>query len=130
MDGTIRSKEDPEYERKAQQYNMLTTMFATDHRDWKDNVKHWKANKYRMFEKLLQHFPKDFFQRLKSNGMYNAVNYSKDFIALITIIRDVPHQHDDTTRGTMALVTSDMDIYTTFMTSEDDTEEFMLRLTL
>ena len=64
-DGTIRSEEYPEYISKAQRYRMLTTMFATDHRKWKDNVKHWKANKSRMFAILLQHFPKDLTQRLK-----------------------------------------------------------------
>ena len=40
------------------------------------------------------------------------------------MISDVGHQHNDTTQGTMALVTSDLDLYTTFITSEDDTEEF------
>ena len=49
------------------------------------------------------------------------MNGSKDVIALITIIRDMAHQNDDTIQVTMALVTSDLDIYTTFMTIEDDT---------
>ena len=48
-DGNINTEEDPEYESKSQQYKMLTTMFATYHREWKDNAKHWKANKSRMF---------------------------------------------------------------------------------
>ena len=38
------------------------------------------------------------------------------------MICDVDHQYDDTTQGTMALVTIDLDLYTMFMTSEDDTE--------
>ena len=48
-DGNIKTKEDPEYKSKSQQYKMLTTTFATYHREWKDNAKHWKANKSRMF---------------------------------------------------------------------------------
>ena len=52
------------------------------------------------------------------------MNGSKYVIALITIIRDVAHQRDDTTQGTMALVTSNLSLYTTFMTSENDTKEF------
>ena len=122
-DGTIRSEEDPEYKSKAHRCKMLTTIFATDHREWKDNVKYWKANKSRMFAILIHHCLKDLMQRLKSNGMYEAVNNSKDGISLITIICYVAHQHDDTTQGTMALVTSDLSLYTTFMTSEYDTEE-------
>ena len=55
--------------------------------------------------------------------MYEAMNDSKDVIALITMIRDVAHQHDDTTQKTMALVTDELDFYTRFMNSEDDTEE-------
>ena len=69
MDVTIRSKEVPEYESKSQRYTILTSMFATDHREWKDIVKNWKANKSRMFAILLQHFPKDLTQRLKLNSM-------------------------------------------------------------
>ena len=52
------------------------------------------------------------------------MNDSKDVISLITMIRDVAHKHDDTAQVTMDLVTSDLALYTTFMTSEDDTEEF------
>ena len=61
-----------------------------------------------MFAILLQHSPKDLTQRLKLNGRYEAVNDIKDVISLITMIRDVAHQHADTTQGTMALVTSDL----------------------
>ena len=61
-------------------------MFSTDHIEWKDNLKHWKANKFRMFVILLQHCPKYLTQKLKSNGRYEAVNDRKDFIDLITMI--------------------------------------------
>ena len=123
-DGTINTKEYPEYESKSQRYKMLTTMFATDNREWKDNVEHWKENKSRMFAILIQHCPKDLTQSLKSTGRYEAVNYSKDVNYLIKMIRDVAHQYDDTTQGTMDLVKSNLALYTTFITSEDDTEEF------
>ena len=103
---------------------MLTTMFATDHREWKDNVKHWKAIKSLMFAILLQHCPRYLTQQIKSNGRYEDVNESKDAIALITMICDVAHQHDGTTQGTMALLTGNLSLYTTFITSEDDTEAF------
>ena len=96
-------------------------MFDTDHRDWKDNLKHWKTNQSRMFSILLQNFPKDLTQRLKLNGIYEAVNDSKDVISLINMICDVAHNRDDTTQGTMDLVTSDLVLYNTFMTDEDDT---------
>ena len=63
-------------------------------------------------------------QRIKSNGRYEAVNDIKDVIALITMIHGVVHQHYDNIQGTMALLTSNLALYTTFMTSEDDIEEF------
>ena len=40
------------------------------------------------------------------------------------MIRDVAHAHDDTTRGMMAIVSSDVSLYTTFMGSADDTDDF------
>ena len=48
--GTIQYEEDPEYVSKSHQCKMLTSIFATDHREWKDNAKHQKANKSRIFE--------------------------------------------------------------------------------
>jgi hypothetical protein len=44
-----------------------------------------------------------------------VTNLGKDVIALAKMICDVAHAHDDTTQGTMAIVASDMTLYTTFM---------------
>ena len=76
-----------------------------------------------MFAILLQDCSKDLTQRLKSHDRYEAVNDSQDGLSLITMIRDVDHHRDDTTQLTMALVTSDLTLYTTFMNSEDDTDD-------
>ena len=77
-----------------------------------------------MFAILLQHCPKDLMQRLKSNSKYHAVNDKKDVITLVTMIRDVAHAHDDTTQGTIAIVSRDVALYTTFIGSGDDTDDF------
>ena len=42
----------------------------------------------------------------------------------MTMICDVAHAQDDTTQGTMAIVSSDVALYTTFMSSSDDTDDF------
>ena len=99
-------------------------MYSCDHGEWKRSVRHWKDNKSRMFAILLQHCLKDLMQRLKSNNKYWKVNDKKDVISLVTMIRDVAHAHDDTTQDTMAIVSSDVALYTTFMSSTDDTDDF------
>ena len=58
------------------------------------------------------------------NCRYEDMNDSNDVIDLITLICDVAHQQDYTTQVTMALVMSNLALYTTFMTGEDDTEKF------
>ena len=63
--GTIKTEKDPEYEGKYQRYKVLTTMFATDHREWKYNAKNWKANKSHMLAILLLHCAKDLTPRIK-----------------------------------------------------------------
>ena len=40
-------------------------------------------------------------------------------IALTRMIRDVAHAHDDTKQGTMAIVASDMTLYTTYMSKAE-----------
>ena len=107
---------------------MLISRYACEHDEWKSSVKHWKDNKSRMFAILLQHCPKDLMKRLKSNSKYHAVNDKKDVITLVTMIRDVAHAHDDTTQGTMAIVSSDVALYTTFMSSADDTDDFYIQV--
>ena len=100
-------------------------MYFCDHDEWKHSVKHWKDNKSRIIAILLQHCQKDVMQRLKSNDKYWKVNDKKDVISLVTMIRDVAHAHDDTNQGTMAIVSSDVALYTIFMSSTDDTDDFL-----
>ena len=47
-----------------------------------------------------------------------------DVIALTKMIRDVAHTHDDTTQGTMAIVASDMTLYTTYMNKDETPAAF------
>ena len=77
-----------------------------------------------MFAILLQHCPKDLMQRLKSNDKYWEVNDKKDVITLVMLICGVAHVHDDTTQGTMDIVSSDVALYITFTSSTDTTDYF------
>ena len=59
-------------------------------------------------------------QRLKSKDRWLEANLGKDVISLTQMICDLAHLHDDTTQGTMAIVASDMALYTTY-TSKSET---------
>ena len=72
-----------------------------------------------MFVIILQHCPADLVQRLKSKDLWSVINLGKDVIALAKMIRDVAHAHDNAKQGTMAIVTSDMTLYTTFMSKTE-----------
>eukprot|EP00957_Ditylum_brightwellii_P018281 1377367-Ditylum_brightwellii.AAC.1 len=82
---------------------------------WSKNIKNWKNNCPCMFVIVLQHRPADLVQRLKSKDLWSATNLGKDIITLARMIRDVAHAHDDMTQGTMAIVASNIMLYTTFM---------------
>ena len=58
-------------------------------------------------------------QRLKSKDRWPDINIGKDVISLTRMIRDLAHAHDDTTQGTMAIVASDMALYTTYMSKSE-----------
>ena len=77
-----------------------------------------------MFAIGLQHCPVDLVQRLKSRELWSATNLAKDVIALTRMICDVVHVHDDTTQGTMAIVASDMTLYTTYMSKAETPAAF------
>ena len=47
-----------------------------------------------------------------------------DVIALTKMICDVAHAHDDTTQGTMAIVASDMTLYTSYMSKSETPASF------
>ena len=59
------------------------------------------------------------YRGLKSKDLWSVTNLGKDVIALAKMIPDVAHAHDDATQGTMAIVTSDMTLYTTFMSKAE-----------
>ena len=77
-----------------------------------------------MFAIVLQHCPEDLVQRLKSKDRWTTINTGKDVISLTRMIRDLAHAHDDTTQGTMAIVASDMALYTTYMSKSETPVSF------
>ena len=109
------SDADPAYEVNLMRYKMQISKYARNHDKWTKNVKNWKNNRSRMFAIVLQHCPVDLIQRLKSKDLWVATNLGKDVIVLTHMIRDIAHAHDDTAQGTMAIVDSDMALYTTYM---------------
>eukprot|EP00957_Ditylum_brightwellii_P011970 903059-Ditylum_brightwellii.AAC.1 len=68
---------------------------------------------------VLQHCPADLVQRLKSKDLLGVTNLGTDIIALTRMICDVAHAHNDMTQGTVTIVTSDMTLYTTFMSKAE-----------
>ena len=48
----------------------------------------------------------------------------RDIIRLTNMIPDVAHTHDDITQGTMAIVASDMTLYTTYMSKSETPAAF------
>eukprot|EP00957_Ditylum_brightwellii_P014878 1122319-Ditylum_brightwellii.AAC.1 len=86
---------------------------------WSKNIKNWKNNRSCMFAIILQHCPADLVQRLTSKDLWSITNLGKGVIALTRMIHDVAHAHDDKTQGTMAIVASDMTLYTKFMSKAE-----------
>ena len=77
-----------------------------------------------MFDIVLQHCPPDLVQRLKSKDLWAITKEKLDVITLTKMIRDVTCAHDDTTQGTMAIVASDMTLYTTYMSKSETPASF------
>ena len=99
--------------------------------EYKDNfVRHssgknaWDENKGRMYHLVLQHCPLELESKLKAMSNWDSVNADRDIIGLLNLVRDITHKHDETRQGTMALVESDLLLYTTFM-KEEDPERFL-----
>eukprot|EP00957_Ditylum_brightwellii_P149631 11393538-Ditylum_brightwellii.AAC.1 len=98
---------------------MQISKYGCELDEWLKNVKNWKNNRSCMFAIVLQHCPADLIQRLKSKDLWSATNLGKDVIALARMICDVAYAHNDMTQGTMAIVASDMILYTTFMSKAE-----------
>ena len=77
-----------------------------------------------MFAIFLQHCPSDLVQRLKYKDLWTVTFAKRDVIGLPKMIRDVAHAHDDTIQGTMAIVASDMTLYTTYMSKSETPAAF------
>ena len=118
------SVEDPEYESKYLHSRMQLTMYTRNHDEWARNAKKWSRNRSRMFAIVLQHCPKDLVQKLKSNPRFTETNSFKDVIAFTRIIFDVAHARNDTTQGTMTVVSSDVALYATCMSKTERPVDF------
>ena len=68
-----------------------------------------------MFAIVLQHLQKYLSQRLKFNPRYSVTNSTKDIISLSRMIGDAVNAHDEITQGTMAIMASNVYLYTTYM---------------
>ena len=114
-----KSEEEPAYEVKLMRYKIQISKYARNRDEWTKSVKNWKNNRSRMFAIVLQHCPADLVQRIKSKDLWDETNLGKDIIALTRVIRDIAHAHDNTTQGKMAIVASDMALYTTYMSKSE-----------
>ena len=103
---------------------MQLSMYTRNHDEWSKNVKNWKNNRSRIFAIVLQHCPKDLTQRLKLNPRYSVTNSTKDIIALTRMICDAAHAHYDTIQVTMAIVTSNVSLYMTYMSKTEKPVDF------
>ena len=95
------------------QYRMHIQKYVRYDDEYSKSVKNWKNNRSCMFAIVLQHCPPDLVQRLKSKELWTPTNLKRESISLTKMSSDVAHAHDDTTQGTMAIVASDMTMYTT-----------------
>ena len=105
-------------------YRIHTTKYARCDDEYAKLVKNWKNNCSRMFAIILQHCPPDLVQRLKSTDLWTVTFAKRDAIALTKMICDVAHAHNDTTQGTMAILASDMTLYTTYMSKSETPASF------
>ena len=125
MDGDGDQKvENLEYEVKLMQYRIHAQKYARCDDEYSKCVKSWKNNRSRMFAIVLQHCPPDLVQRLKSKDLWTPTFAKRDVIGLTKMICDVAHAHNDTTQGTMAIVASDMTMYTTYMSKDETPASF------
>ena len=119
-----KSVEDPEYKSKSLCYRMQLSMYTRSHDEWSKNVKNQNKNSSGIVAIVLQHFPKDLTQRLKSNPQYSVTNITKYIIALTRMIGDAAHARNNTTQGTMAIVEIDLSLYTTYMSKTEKPVDF------
>ena len=62
--------------------------------------------------------------QLKSKDLCGKINLGNDVIDLMRMICDLAHSHDDTSKGRMAIVTSDMALYTIYMSKSETPVSF------
>ena len=103
---------------------MQILKYACSHNKWSKYKKNWKNNCSRIFVIVLQHYPNDLVQRLKSKDQWPAANLAKNVITLTRMIFYGAYAHNDTTQGMMAIVTSNMVMYTTYMSKAEKPIDF------
>ena len=87
-------------------------------------MEEWDENKPRIFSIPLLHCTDPLIKAMKKLVGYEETRKSKDVIKLLRLIRSATHDSDGNKNPKVALVESDMDLYTSHQTPDQTCDEY------
>ena len=106
------------------EYKMDVELWIYDMKECKQSMSAWTENNSRMFNLLLQHTDPELEEVLRTLSKWEQAKIDQDSIALIHMIRDVSHKHDETKQGTMAHVEAFYNFATVFQKPGQSNDEY------
>ena len=85
----------------------------------------WEENGPKLYNLIIQHYPKTAIMKLQGQPEYKQNTVSRDPVKLLTMLRDMAHNHDLTKDETMAIVESDMKLMMHFQGETATVDEFL-----
>ena len=106
-------------------YTTTVFILRKKYTEWSDTVKHWDIDKIRAFTLVLVHYTPKFEGKLEGMDEYNAIKKGQNVVKLLVMIRNISHGQDETKHSIMALVESDINMYTTIQGPDQNIMEFL-----
>jgi hypothetical protein len=101
-------KIDPPADLPATATKMQEKVWETDYDEYRRKLSVWNDASELAYQLFLSYCQQDVEQKIVSSDHWDSVNNKQDLIALLKMIRDTAHQHDEIKGGTMQVVEQDI----------------------
>ena len=86
--------------------------YKADRKVYSEQVMAWKENKAKCYYLVLSHCPRALEHQLKNSTKWDETESNQDVVALLQMIRDITHNKKERKESVMAIVESDLELYT------------------
>ena len=106
------------------EHGLAVEQYKADRKIYNKQVMAWKENKAKCYYLVLSHCPRALEHQLKNSTKWDETESNQDVVALLQMIRDITHNKKERKESVMAIVESDLELYTIAQDPGESLDEY------